>query len=106
MVGNLMGGDGLIVVLVAIVVLVGGSQLPKIARNLGLAGKEFRKAQKDAEDEGQPQAPSDPRTEAMAPKPLGPATGAAAAEPAATQNSGEGSITLSPPQPAPLLKAR
>ena len=51
MTGNIMGGDGLIVIVVALVVLVGGSQLPKIARNVGLAGKEFRKAQSEAEAE-------------------------------------------------------
>ncbi len=51
MIGNLMGSDGLIVIIVALVVLVGGSQLPKIARNVGLAGKEFRKAQSEAEEE-------------------------------------------------------
>jgi TatA/E family protein of Tat protein translocase len=99
-------GDLPYVVIIAVIVLVGGSQLPKIARNLGLAGKEFRKAQKEAEDEGQPEPSNDPRTEAMTPKPLGPASGGTAAEPAVTQNSGEGSITLSPAQLDALLKAR
>jgi Sec-independent protein translocase protein TatA len=94
-------GDLPYVVIIAVIVLVGGSQLPKIARNLGLAGKEFRKAQTEAEEEKQPQGPGDPRTEALAPKPLGPA-----AEPAATQNAAEGSITLSPAQLDALLKAR
>lgn len=51
MIANLMGGDGLIVLVVALVVLVGGTQLPKIARNVGLAGKEFRKAQAESEQE-------------------------------------------------------
>src|SRR5690348_12809933 len=44
-------GDLPYVIIIALVVLVGGSQLPKIARNVGLAGKEFRKAQTEAEDE-------------------------------------------------------
>ena len=48
MLASVFGGDGLYVVIIALVVLVGGSQLPKIARNLGLAGKEFRKAQDEA----------------------------------------------------------
>src|SRR5579862_9014956 len=48
MIANIFGVDGGIVLLIALVVLVGGSQLPKLARNVGLAGKEFRKAQDEA----------------------------------------------------------
>jgi len=48
MLANIFGLDGGIVLLIALVVLVGGSQLPKLARNVGLAGKEFRKAQDEA----------------------------------------------------------
>jgi sec-independent protein translocase protein TatA len=43
------GGDDLIVILVAVVVLFGGSQLPKLAKNTGEALREFRKAHSDAE---------------------------------------------------------
>ena len=39
---NLKPGE-LIIILVVILVLFGGSQLPKIAKNLGLAQKEFKK---------------------------------------------------------------
>jgi TatA/E family protein of Tat protein translocase len=39
---------GILVVLLAVVLLFGASRLPKLARNLGEAGKEFRKAQDDA----------------------------------------------------------
>ncbi len=42
------GYDDLIVVLVAVVVLFGGSQLPKIARNAGEALREFRHAHSEA----------------------------------------------------------
>ena len=49
MIGNI--GDLPYVIVIAVIVLVGGSQLPKIARNLGMAGKEFRKAQHEAEEE-------------------------------------------------------
>jgi sec-independent protein translocase protein TatA len=49
MIGNILGGDGLIVVILAVVVLFGGSQLPKLAKNVGSAGREFRKAQAEAE---------------------------------------------------------
>jgi TatA/E family protein of Tat protein translocase len=40
---------GILVVLVAVVLLFGASQIPKLARNLGEASKEFRKAHEDIE---------------------------------------------------------
>jgi sec-independent protein translocase protein TatA len=43
------GSDDLIVILVAFVVLFGGSQLPKLAKNTGEALREFRKAHSEAE---------------------------------------------------------
>ena len=43
------GWDDLIVILVAVVVLFGGTQLPKLARNTGEALKEFRKSHSEAE---------------------------------------------------------
>lgn len=51
MIANIFGPDLGIVVVVILVVLLGGSQLPKIARNVGTAGREFRKAQQEAEEE-------------------------------------------------------
>jgi TatA/E family protein of Tat protein translocase len=39
---------GILVVVLALVLLMGASRLPKLARNLGEAGKEFRKAQDEA----------------------------------------------------------
>ena len=44
MIANILGSDALIVLVVAVVVLFGGSQLPKLARNVGAAGHELRKA--------------------------------------------------------------
>jgi Sec-independent protein translocase protein TatA len=44
MIANILGADAGIVLLIALVVLVGGSRLPKLARSVGLAGKEFRNA--------------------------------------------------------------
>lgn len=115
MIANLMGGDGLIVLIVALVVLVGGSQLPKIARNVGLAGKEFRNAQAEAEEEKKAKAAAEaavPPPVALPPTPsAGPAssapaaTSAAAAAPAAGA-AGDESITLTPAQLEALLKAR
>ena len=49
MTANILGSDGLIVLIIAAVVLFGGSQLPKLAKNVGAAGHEFRKAQREAE---------------------------------------------------------
>ena len=45
----LFGSDSLIVLVVAVVVLFGGSQLPKLAKNVGSAGREFRRRQAEAE---------------------------------------------------------
>jgi len=50
-VANIFGPDLGYVVIIVLVVMLGGSQLPKIARNIGTAGKEFRKAQREAEEE-------------------------------------------------------
>lgn len=43
MFAGLFDGPELIVVLVVVLVLFGGSQIPKLARNLGQAQKEFKK---------------------------------------------------------------
>ncbi len=85
--GNLFGPDLGIVVVVILVVLVGGSQLPKIARNVGSAGREFRKAQEEAEAEDARKAASTaaaPAPIAAAPVPAPPAPPAAAPVPAQT----------------------
>jgi len=47
-VANVFGMDTIWVVVIALVVLFGGSQLPKLARNTGEAMKEFRKAHAEA----------------------------------------------------------
>ncbi len=80
MIANIFGGDGLIVVLVAVVVLFGGSQLPKLAKNVGSAGREFRKAQQEADEEAT-KASADALT--AAPAPVIPAAPVVAAAPAA-----------------------
>ena len=41
---SFLEGPELIIVLVVVLVLFGGSQLPKFAKNLGSAQKEFKKA--------------------------------------------------------------
>lgn len=58
-------------ILLVLVLLVGGSQIPKLARNIGLAGKEFRKAHDDALNDKTPAAATPPAA------PLNPAPPAA-----------------------------
>ena len=41
---SFLEGPELIIVLVVVLVLFGGAQLPKLAKNLGTAQKEFKKA--------------------------------------------------------------
>ena len=71
LVANLFGTDGIIVVVIALIVVFGGSQLPKIARNVGAAGKEFKKGQQVEEDGGEktPTAPPAPQMITPAPTP-------------------------------------
>lgn len=114
MIANLMGGDGVILIVVALIVLVGGSQLPKIARNVGLAGKEFRQAQAEAEEDAEksrkakssaqdqmaiPAIPAPPAAQPLADP-------AAPAAPVGANGSGDPGITLTPAQLDALLKAR
>jgi TatA/E family protein of Tat protein translocase len=44
----LINDTGILVVVLAFVVLFGASHIPKLARNLGEAGREFRKAHEEA----------------------------------------------------------
>jgi sec-independent protein translocase protein TatA len=101
MIANIFGVDGGIVLLIALVVLVGGSQLPKIARNVGLAGKEFRKAHDEAE--------ADAQQKDAAKTPAAATTAAAAPAPqqlASVAPTTEQSVTLSRSELDALLRAR
>ncbi len=44
-----LGAPELIIILIIILVIFGGSQLPKLARSLGTSAKELRKGLKDDE---------------------------------------------------------
>jgi sec-independent protein translocase protein TatA len=46
------GGPELIIILVVVLVLFGGSQLPKLAKNLGKAQKEFKDGMAEADKPG------------------------------------------------------
>jgi Sec-independent protein translocase protein TatA len=53
MIANIFGPDLGIVLVIILLVVVFGSQLPKIAHNAGMAGREFRKAQQEAEEDAE-----------------------------------------------------
>ena len=60
---EIFGIDGAIVVVVIAVVLFGGSQIPKLARSLGSAQKEFKKGLEEGNS-------ADPEGEAGQPRQL------------------------------------
>jgi len=72
LVADIFGEQGLIIVVILLVVVFGGSKLPKIARNVGSAGREFRKGQQEAEEEAQAKAESAPQPPAPQPLPAAP----------------------------------
>jgi sec-independent protein translocase protein TatA len=77
----LFGGEDWLIVVIIALVLFGGAQLPKLARSLGEAQKELKKAMtSDDEDEAKavPAAPAAVEPAAPAPQPVAP-------QPAATQ---------------------
>ncbi|MBI3885991.1 MAG: twin-arginine translocase TatA/TatE family subunit [Opitutae bacterium] len=45
-----LGGPELMIILVIILLLFGGSKLPQLAKGLGESVKEFKKAAKDTDD--------------------------------------------------------
>jgi sec-independent protein translocase protein TatA len=54
-VAEILGPD-LLIVLAIVALLFGSSQLPKLARSLGSAKKEFEKGQRDGDSETEPEA--------------------------------------------------
>jgi sec-independent protein translocase protein TatA len=64
---DIFGPQGLIVLVLILVLLFGANQLPKLARSVGEASKEFKRSQQEAEEEAQAKAA------APAPAPLPPA---------------------------------
>ena len=47
-----MGTQELFIVAIIVLVLLGGSQLPKLAKNLGSAQRELKKAMEEGKSEG------------------------------------------------------
>ena len=56
---SFLEGPELIVLIVVVLVLFGGSQLPKLAKNLGQAQKEFKKAMDNKSDDSSDGSPTD-----------------------------------------------
>ena len=63
-----LGPGELVVILIILLVLFGGTKLPQLAKGLGQSMKEFKKASKDEEPEEKPAAPA-PAAEAKKPEP-------------------------------------
>lgn len=66
---NLLGGEDFLIVVIVALVIFGAGQLPKIARNLGEAQKELKRAMRDDEDDrnDEDEAAKKPSTAAKAP---------------------------------------
>jgi sec-independent protein translocase protein TatA len=54
-----LGPTELIIILVILLLLFGGSKLPSLAKGLGQSVKEFKKASKEGDDEKKPEAKTD-----------------------------------------------
>jgi sec-independent protein translocase protein TatA len=89
---DIFGVDGIIVLVVVVLVLFGSTQIPKLARSLGSAQKEFKKGLDEGSSDDTPGTTSAAQA---APPPLAapPATPPAAAPPAPApvEASGDGS---------------
>ena len=55
---EIFGVDGIIILVVVVLVLFGSTQIPKLARSLGSAQKEFKKGLDEGSAEDDPSAPA------------------------------------------------
>ena len=55
-----LGAPELLIILLVILLLFGGTQLPKLARSLGQAQKEFKKGTNESPDDGTPSSQDAP----------------------------------------------
>jgi sec-independent protein translocase protein TatA len=62
--GNVLGTPELIIVLIIILLVFGGAKLPKLAKSLGEAQREFKKGQEGDETPGAPKPISESQTSA------------------------------------------
>ena len=82
---DIFGMDGIIVLVVVVLVLFGSTQIPKLARSLGSAQKEFKKGL----DEGSSDDPKDAKSLAKASPPA--AVNPPLQTPSAIETNGDGS---------------
>jgi sec-independent protein translocase protein TatA len=59
-----LNGETALIILVVVILLFGGSKLPELARGLGKAKKEFKKASEEVEDEVRSAVEEDERKKA------------------------------------------
>ncbi|HVB94020.1 MAG TPA: twin-arginine translocase TatA/TatE family subunit [Acidimicrobiales bacterium] len=98
---EIFGVDGIIILIVVVLVLFGSTQIPKLARSLGSAQKEFKKGLDEgasADDKGVQAAaaippPAPTPAPAPAPQPVVTPPAAPAAPAAPAPPSGDGSAT-------------
>ncbi|MBS1838737.1 MAG: twin-arginine translocase TatA/TatE family subunit [Actinobacteria bacterium] len=81
----MLGGEDFLIVVIIALVIFGAGQLPKIARNLGEAQKELKRAMRDDDD--------------AVPAPAAPTTAAASAPAAAPAASTDTAATRPSPPP-------
>ena len=100
------GYDDLIVIIVAVVVLFGGTQLPRLARNSGEAMREYRKAHSEASStlSGTSELPA-PRSTPVATQPSVNGSGVGHAQ-SASEAAGEERVTISRAELDALLASR
>src|SRR5579871_4406656 len=94
----LISDTGIIVLVAAIALLFGASHIPKLARNIAEAGKEFRKAHAEMDGTASPAAPAAPApttAPAATVTPAPPTALAATITPAAALQPATDRITLS-----------
>ncbi len=58
-IGGMLGGGEIMWICIAAIVLFGASQIPKLARSIGKAKKEFERGLKEGEQEEPPAAAAD-----------------------------------------------
>ncbi len=102
------GYDDLIVIVVAVVVLFGGTQLPRLARNAGEAMREFHKAHSEASSAfpGASELPAPANTRLSAPARSGLDGGGAGQGEGAPAQASEERVTLSRAELDALLSSR
>lgn len=94
---EIFGVDGIIVLVVVVLVLFGSTQIPKLARSLGSAQKEFKKGLDEGSSDdtsgstSAAQAAPPPLAAPAAPAPAAPPAAAPPAAAAPVETSGDGS---------------